>query len=195
MLELIEPGMWERDRQSNRFAFSSRLRRATRRVVVSGRVQPDCDDLLVKIVGRPETEISLLRAGRDVYGACNLPETDDAELTIEASVPPARLACWSFSRVYPSDFWHRALPVSLIRQVPIPRRASRVTRETVASELASRSLPELLGEVAGAWLGGGSEEVIGATKAILEHLDSHPLHRTNALGAFVAALCQPQSGA
>jgi hypothetical protein len=164
-------------------------------VVVAGQLQLDCDDLLVKIVGRKEVEISLLSVGQDVYGACNLPEAQEAELKIETSVPPVRLACWSFSRVYPSDFWHRTLPASLVEQVLVPRRASRVNRETFASELASRSLPEVLGEVASTWLGGGSEGLLGATKAVLEYLDCHPLHRTNLLGAFVAALCQPQSGA
>src|SRR5262245_31546657 len=124
--------MWKRDGHSDRLAVASHLRRGTRRVVVSGRLQLDCDQISAKIVGRKEIEISLLSVGRGVYGACNLPEAEDAELRIETSIPPALLACWSFSRVYPSDLWRRTLPASLVEQVPIPRRNPRVNRETVA---------------------------------------------------------------
>jgi hypothetical protein len=139
-------------------------------------------------------EMSLLTLGEDVSGACNLPEAEDAELRIEASARPVRLALWSFSRIYPSDLWHRTLPASLVEQIPTPRRVSRLDCNTVNAELANHSLCEVFGEIGTASLGDGSEELIEAAKAVLEYLDCHPLHRTNTLGAFIAALCQPQNG-
>jgi hypothetical protein len=185
--------MWERDGRSNRLVFASHLRRGTKRVVVSGRLRPGCGDFLVKIFGRRNMEIPLLAVGLDVSGACNLPEAEDAELRIETSAPPTLLACWSFTRIHPSDLWHRTLPASLVEQVAIPRRLSRLDCDTINLELADRGLGDVLSEVGTASLGGGSEELIEAAITVLEYLDCHPLHRTNALGAFIAALCQPQS--
>jgi hypothetical protein len=184
--------MWSADAQSGRFVVTSRLQRGTRRVVVFARLWPHSRDSLVKIGGCGETDIALFSAGQGAYGACNLPEGPDAELRIETSVPPDVLTCWSFSRVHPSDLWRRALPASLIGRVPEPRSTPRVSCETITAQLARGDLSDVLGEVASTWLGGGSEERFPVTKAVLEHLDCHPLQRTSALGAFVAALCQPQ---
>ena len=193
MLKLIEPGMWERDGRSNRLVFVSHLRRGTRRVVVSGRLRPGCGDFLVKILGRRNMNISLLTVGPHVSGACNLPAADDAELRIETSAPPPLLACWSFSRIHPSDLWHRTLPASLVDQVAIPRRISHLDCDTINVELGNRSLCEVFSEAGTAALASDSGELIEAATTVLEYLDCHPLHRTNALGAFIAALCQPQS--
>ena len=87
------------------------------------------------------------------------------------------------------------LPTSLTGRMPEPRSIPQVDRATVASQLARGNLSEVLGEVAGDWLGGSCEERIAVAQAVLEHLDRHPLHRSNTLGAFVAGLCQSPGAA
>jgi hypothetical protein len=87
----------------------------------------------------------------------------------------------------------RVLPISLssaVGDIPVITNGDPVS---VAESLTAAALAGALEEIASASLGGSiQEDAIAAAVSLLQHLALHPLHRSNKLGALVAALCQKQ---
>ena len=193
MLTLISPQMWKHNQSGDGFVYAVLLRPGTSQIVVSGRDCGEALSLLIRLVDGAERAVQLIAIGRELHGAANLSQRAGARLQIESSSPPARLAIWSHSRPHSADLWRRSLPKSLSGALTQEPRINQDRRASVAESLANGALSGPLDEIASGWLEGPvPADAIAAASALLQHLARHPLHRSNTLGALVAALCQKQ---
>jgi hypothetical protein len=185
--------MWKHKQSGDGFIFADFLRPGTSRIVVSCRNWVEATGVSVRVFDAEEREVRLIAIGRDLHGAADLSQRPGARLKIESSGPPARLAIWSHSRSHSAELWRRVLPSSLACAIGDVPGITRYNPAAMAESLTGGELSAALDEIASAWLGEGLQgDAIADAVALLQHLALHPLHRSNKLGALVAALCQKQ---
>jgi hypothetical protein len=183
--------MWKHNQTADHFRFAVLLQPGTSRIVVSGTNWVDSEEVFVRLFDREEREVRLIAIGRDLHGAADLSQSAGVRLSIETSSRPADLAIWSHSRPHSSDLWRRVLPRSLSSVIGEVGRITHCNPAAVAESLAGGALSDLLEEISSAWSRGTNrEDAIPTTVALLQYLACHPLHRSDKLGALVAALCQ-----
>jgi hypothetical protein len=185
--------MWKHHQSGRGFVFADPLRLGTSRIVVSGRNWVEAATAFVRLVDPEEREVPLIAVGRDLHGAADLSGRGGAQLRIETSSPPPQLAIWSHSRPHSSDLWRRVLPTSLSGGIGEIQGVNHSDPAALVESFASAALSDSVAEIALASLEGPIQaDAITAAVALLRHLADHPLHRSNKLGALIAALCQKQ---